>query len=96
MYSAADIEAAFRCAGHPQDTPTLQTSRSLVFAHLEGRCSCIADRCPACDERKVGGRQVHLIWCPMLLAVQPDPPPEGVPLDETTAPVHYEGDTGSV
>jgi hypothetical protein len=28
--------------------------------------------------------------------VQPNPPPEGVPLDETTAPVHYEGDTSSV
>ncbi len=28
--------------------------------------------------------------------VQPNPPPEGVPLDETTAPIHYEGDTRSV
>jgi hypothetical protein len=28
--------------------------------------------------------------------VQPQPPPEGVPLDETKAPIHFEGDRGSV
>lgn len=28
--------------------------------------------------------------------VAPDPPPEGVPLDQTTAPIHFEGDTTSV
>ena len=28
--------------------------------------------------------------------VQPAPPPSGVPLDQTAAPVHYEGDTKSV
>lgn len=28
--------------------------------------------------------------------VQPDPPPAEVPLDETAAPIHYEGDTSSV
>lgn len=33
---------------------------------------------------------------PTVEPVQPNPPPEGVPLDETTAPIHYEGDTKSV
>jgi len=33
---------------------------------------------------------------PPVEPVQPNPPPEGVPLDETTAPIHYEGDTKSV
>lgn len=28
--------------------------------------------------------------------VLPDPPPPGVPLDQTTAPIHFEGDTSSV
>jgi hypothetical protein len=28
--------------------------------------------------------------------VKPDPPPWDVPLDQTTAPIHYEGDTSSV
>lgn len=28
--------------------------------------------------------------------VAPAPPPPGVPLDQTTAPIHYEGDTSSV
>jgi len=28
--------------------------------------------------------------------VEPDPPAEDVPLNETTAPIHYEGDTNSV
>jgi hypothetical protein len=32
---------------------------------------------------------------PPVTPTQPDPPPEGVPLDETAAPVHYEGDTTS-
>jgi hypothetical protein len=27
---------------------------------------------------------------------QPDPPPPAVPLDQTTAPLHFEGDTSSV
>lgn len=31
-----------------------------------------------------------------LEPVQPNPPPNGVHLDETTAPIHYEGDTKSV
>lgn len=30
------------------------------------------------------------------LPVEPDPPPPGVPLDQTAAPIHYEGDTKSV
>lgn len=30
------------------------------------------------------------------LLVEPAPPPAGVPLDQTTAPIHYEGDTTSV
>ncbi len=33
---------------------------------------------------------------PPVEPVQPNPPAEGVPLDETTAPIHYEGDTKSV
>jgi hypothetical protein len=33
---------------------------------------------------------------PPVGPVEPDLPPEGVPLDETTAPIHYEGDTTSV
>lgn len=33
---------------------------------------------------------------PPVEPVAPEPPPEGVPLDETTAPIHYEGDTTSV
>jgi len=33
---------------------------------------------------------------PPVEPVAPEPPPEGVPLDETTAPIHYEGDTKSV
>lgn len=28
--------------------------------------------------------------------LRPDLPPEGTPLDQTTAPIHYEGDTKSV
>lgn len=28
--------------------------------------------------------------------VQPAPPPPDTPLDETAAPIHYEGDTKSV
>jgi hypothetical protein len=28
--------------------------------------------------------------------VKPDPPPWDVPLDQTKAPVHFEGDTSSV
>jgi hypothetical protein len=28
--------------------------------------------------------------------VQPEPPPPDKPLDETAAPIHYEGDTTSV
>jgi hypothetical protein len=28
--------------------------------------------------------------------VAPDPPPADVPLDQTTAPIHFEGDTKSV
>ncbi len=28
--------------------------------------------------------------------VQPAPPPPGVPLNETAAPIHFEGDTKSV
>jgi hypothetical protein len=27
---------------------------------------------------------------------QPEPPAEDVPLNETTAPIHYEGDTSSI
>jgi hypothetical protein len=65
-YSVSDIEAAFRCAGHPQDTPTLQEAKGLIFRHLEGRCECLVDRCPACGERKTNGRQVHLFSCPWL------------------------------
>jgi hypothetical protein len=30
------------------------------------------------------------------LAIQPLPPPPGVPLNETTAPIHFAGDTKSV
>lgn len=30
------------------------------------------------------------------LPIEPAPPPPGVPLDETTAPIHFEGDTKSV
>lgn len=33
---------------------------------------------------------------PPLEPVQPELPPEGVPLDQTTAPIHFEGDTSSV
>lgn len=65
-YSASDIEAAVRCAGHPQDVHTLQESQGLIFKHLEGRCDCLTDRCPACDERKRGGEQIHLVTCPLL------------------------------
>jgi hypothetical protein len=28
--------------------------------------------------------------------LEPDPPPWDVPLDQTTAPIHFEGDTSSV
>jgi hypothetical protein len=28
--------------------------------------------------------------------VEPDPPPWDVPLDQTKAPIHFEGDIGSV
>lgn len=31
-----------------------------------------------------------------LPPVQPAPPPPGVPLDQTKAPIHFEGDTSSV
>lgn len=33
---------------------------------------------------------------PAAEPVAPEPPPEGVPLDETAAPIHFEGDTSSV
>ena len=33
---------------------------------------------------------------PPLPPVQPAPPPPGVPLDQTAAPIHFEGDTSSV
>lgn len=33
---------------------------------------------------------------PPIEPVAPEPPAAGVPLDETAAPVHYEGDTTSV
>ena len=33
---------------------------------------------------------------PSTDSVQPNPPAEGTPLDETAAPIHYEGDTTSV
>jgi hypothetical protein len=65
-YSTQDIEDAFRCAGHPQDTPTLQVAKGKVFSHLEGRCRCPVGRCPACGERESNGRKVHLFHCPML------------------------------
>jgi hypothetical protein len=66
-YSYLDIEAAVRCAGHPQDVHTLQETKGLIFRHLEGRCDCLVDRCPACGERKTNGQQVHRMSCPMLL-----------------------------
>lgn len=28
--------------------------------------------------------------------IEPDPPPDDVPLDQTAAPIHFEGDTSSV
>jgi hypothetical protein len=30
-----------------------------------------------------------------LPPLEPDPPPWDVPLDQTTAPIHFEGDTSS-
>src|SRR5215203_5837559 len=33
---------------------------------------------------------------PPIGPVAPELPPESIPLDQTTAPIHYEGDTSSV
>jgi hypothetical protein len=33
---------------------------------------------------------------PPIPHVEPDPPPWDVPLDQTTAPIHFEGDTNSI
>lgn len=67
-YSVGDIEAAFACmrSANLGRKFTPQEAQSHLFAHLEGRCECLADRCPACNERKRNGEQIHLITCPLL------------------------------
>lgn len=79
---------------HPEEGNWVGLAGAAVWRNLSAAAHVINKLDPRHSYRVkpaqlVNGRTV-------LHRVEPAPPPPGKPLDETTAPVHYEGDTGSV
>jgi hypothetical protein len=70
-YSYSDIEEGFACIadGDFSRVKSVQKMRGMLFAHLEGRCSCLQRSCPSCGGLERSGMTVHNIHCPFLIAV---------------------------